>query len=268
MEDRDLPVATSMGALVRSSDRRRETILPRRERFPEAVGHVRDKALGIDVAAAIGITGHFLGVGEYEGHTAAQWCVSIYPNVGRVAQRLARQDLRDIIDALHKGLMRTGVRPGATYEAYFSVPRGGGDNVLLISFKGKGVRFGRDPWLSSDEVFAEVQGIIEARLGIVFQHLWNSWTKDPDIAAQLGPQNIPIAASQRTQFHPDVTRKSIRDMLPIVAQRTLFMVPRDPPVKSGGDAADDWSSPGVLIAIGLLLGAIVVIAALLLTSLA
>lgn len=221
------PVVTSYGALLRSSTEKREVRIPKAGDLSGDVAWIHDPRFGVNAPAVIGITGRYAGIGvDEKGKAVSQWQVWIRPDSDRVNQRFAREDLRDLIFALHTELTATNPRRGATYTAYFAVPRSGGENVFDVTFRGA-TGNGPDPWLDDEAVYRSVRETLQSRLTSVFVNLWQSWVKDPTVAMLLRGQGVPVETHHRTQFLAGNTVEKIRSELPDAMHRTLFLTGLD-----------------------------------------
>ncbi len=236
MNDRPKPpVVTSYGAFLRSETHRREVRIPKPGDLSGDVAWIHDPRFGVNAPAVIGITGRYAGVGmDEEGRPVSQWQVWIRPDNDRVTQRFAREDLRDLVFALHTELTALNPRRGATYTAYFAVPKNGGENVFDATFRGA-TGSGPDPWLDDEAAFRSVRETLESRLTTVFVNLWQSWVKDPAVAMLLRGQGVPVETHGRTQFLAGNTVEKIRAALPDSMHRTLFL--------TGLDDLDDLRQP-------------------------
>lgn len=218
------PTRTSYGAILGTETERREVRIPRRGELPESVAWIKDPALGIDVPAVIGITGQYIGIGVDEDEKeVSQWRILIRPDSPRLNQRFVREDLRDIISTLHTELTARDPKKGATYTAYFSVPKTGEDNILDVTFRGAPINQ-RDPWLKDDNVFHDIHDMLCVRLNAVCLNLWNSWIKDPEVAKRLREQGVPVAPNACTQFLTGNDPERIRRMVPDASRHTLITV--------------------------------------------
>jgi hypothetical protein len=241
-----VPVTTSFADLIRDGSSRREVKIPNRSNFPEKIGVVRDPTLQVDVPAVIGIAGQFVGTRQIGGQSVAQWRVWVRPNTDRVARRFAQEDLTDVMQVLHQELMRFQPHTGATYTAYFATTAAS-ENVMRVSFRGTNTLLS-DPWLRDDATAAQVVGLIRGKLAVVFQFLWSSWTKDPEVNVQLSRQGIPVAACHNTQFSPGDTAEQIRAMLPEAMRQTLALDIEPDTIPADGQSVD-WKHALTMLAI-------------------
>ncbi len=225
MSSEETPRAvTSFGDLLRDKERRRDVLKPKWEDFPNSVGRIKESDSRDSLPAAIGISGKFAGYGKLDGERIAQWQIWIRPNDGRVARRLAGNDLVTAINALHQELTAQLPGTGATYTADFSVPNtaSGDANVLRIKFRGTGGDH-IDPWHINTAYAQKIEKIFELNLPPVFLQLWVAWTENRDVSEALAAQGIPVAARTSTQCGEltDV-RNEIRASLPETARQTIL----------------------------------------------
>lgn len=256
------PVVTSYGALLRSDTQKREVRIPKRGDLSGDVAWIQDPRFGVNAPAVIGITGRYAGIGmDEDGRTVSQWQVWIRPDSDRVTQRFARVDLREIVFVLHTELTAMNPKRGATYTAYFAVPRNGGENVFDATFRGTAGN-GPDPWLDDEAVFRSVRETLQSRLTTAFVNLWQSWIKDPAVAMLLRGQGVPVETHHRTQFLAGNTVDKIRSELPDTMHRTLFLIGLDDLEDVRKQPADPERIPGGTIDfvhLGTMLGLIAVV---------
>lgn len=250
---------TSLGALIRTRDRRRDATIPRRDQLPDDIAWLTHEQYG-QVPAVIVLTGR-VGRVEFSGtEFAAHWQTFCWPMHSRVVDRLSREDIQDMLQALHGELTRELPPVGASYTACFSVPRAVGGALADGSFfdlqfqsaswlreeQRRRVRaswdpivimrnlFGLDrigdPWLDDAACRKRIDEKIRRRATQVLMQLWKSWAKDKVIGRALADQGVPVDDDRRTEYQPGDVSNRIFNRIPPAMRHTMFMgeIPDDP----------------------------------------
>lgn len=243
-----LVAITSMRALLASDQSRREVRIPRKEWLPANVAWLKDED-NVEYPAVIGLTGRVADVRDVGEKRVAQWNVSCFPNSLIVRERLSRHDLQDLVEDLHKELMRIGVMRGSWYTAYFSVPMYGGNNFFESSFDCAGaarreedrrlnaswnpvvlirralglVRPLPDPWLEDKAVNAVVTRTIESHGAKILGKVWDKWVTSPSVGPTLRMLRVPIDDPKQTVYRPGDPHKRIFENLTPVSRKTMFL---------------------------------------------
>jgi len=246
---------TSMRSLLANEQSRREVRIPRRDQLPANVAWLKD-GNGVEYPAIIGLTGRVKDVRDVGDVRLAQWNVSCFPNDPVALERLSRQDLQDLVEDMHKELMRIGVMRGTWYTAYFSVPMYGGSNFFDSTCECAGsarreeerrlreswnpivmvrralglVRPIPDPWLEDAATKAIVDRTIKEGAAKILGKVWDKWATSPNVAPTLRMLRVPIDDPKQTVYrHGDPHQRIFENLSPI-SRKTMF----------AGDIPDDF----------------------------
>lgn len=243
---------TSLGALIRTRDRRRDATIPKRDQLPENIAWLAHQQYGT-VPAVIVLTGRVAKTEREGDEFTARWQVSCWPMHSRVTDRLSREDMQDMLQTLHSELTRECPPAGTSYTALFSIPRAvDGDlaagtffdmhfqsaswlreeqrrrvrdswNPVVLVRHLLGLDRIADEWLENDVLRARIEAKIRPRATQVLMQLWKSWAKDPVIGEKLADQGVPISDNRRTEYQAGDVTNRILGRIPPAMRHTMFI---------------------------------------------